>query len=93
MLKHLFLFLGSLIIGFGLGLITGNYFTLSFALLWTLIITSLIGGGFILALSFRRSPKSPTTSKPHSLPETPTINSLNKDTKPSNEQPESTDKQ
>ena len=57
MLKHLFLFLGSLIIGFGLGLITGKYFALSFSSLWLLIIISLIGGGFLLALSLRHTAK------------------------------------
>ncbi len=57
MLKHLFLFLGSIIIGFGLGLITGSYFVLSLASLWLFIIISLIGGGFLLALSLRRTAK------------------------------------
>ena len=57
MLKHLFLFLGSLIIGFGIGLITGKYFALTFSSLWLLIIISLIGGGFLLALSLRRTAK------------------------------------
>ncbi len=63
MLKHLFLFLGSIIIGFGLGLITGSYFTLSLPSLWLFIIASLIGGGFLLALSFRRPAKSKLSEK------------------------------
>jgi len=63
MLKHLFLFLGSMIIGFGLGLITGRYFALSLSSLWLFIIISLIGGGFLLALSLRRTAKPKPVEK------------------------------
>lgn len=63
MLHNLFLFLGSLIIGLGLGLIVGNYFSLSFTYLWLSIITSLVGGGFLLALSLRRGNKNQLKKK------------------------------
>jgi len=63
MLKHLFLFLGSMIIGFGLGLIAGSYFALSLSSLWLFIIISLIGGGFLLALSLRRTAKPKPVEK------------------------------
>lgn len=57
MLKQLLLFLGSIIIGFGIGLISGSYFNLSLTSFWLLIIGNLVGGGFLLALSLRRSTK------------------------------------
>ena len=57
MLKQLLLFLGSIIIGFGIGLISGSYFNLSPTSFWLLVIGSLIGGGFFLALSLRRTAK------------------------------------
>jgi|GEM_PF-6985297 len=76
MLKQLLLFLGSIVTGFGIGLISGSYFNFSPAYFWLLVIGSLVGGGFFLALSIRR------TTKPEKITEEGKKNLENNDEQP-----------